>query len=42
VNRGITVFAPANSAFAKIPSATLSKVLASKAELTKILTMPKS
>jgi uncharacterized surface protein with fasciclin (FAS1) repeats len=36
--KGITVFAPANSAFAKIPSATLSKVLASKAELTKILT----
>ena len=36
--KGITVFAPANSAFAKIPSATLSKVLANKAELTKILT----
>ena len=36
--KGITVFAPANSAFAKIPSATLTKVLANKAELTKILT----
>jgi uncharacterized surface protein with fasciclin (FAS1) repeats len=36
--KGITVFAPANSAFAKIPPATLNKVLASKAELTKILT----
>ena len=36
--KGITVFAPANSAFAKIPSATLNKVLANKAELTKILT----
>ena len=36
--KGITVFAPANSAFAKIPSATLGKVLANKAELTKILT----
>ena len=36
--KGITVFAPANSAFAKIPSATLSKVLGNKAELTKILT----
>jgi len=34
----ITVFAPDNSAFAKIPSATLAKVLADKAELTKILT----
>ena len=34
----ITVFAPANSAFAKIPSSTLSSVLANKAELTKILT----
>src|SRR5580700_9203276 len=28
--KGITVFAPANSAFAKIPSATLGKVLAKK------------
>jgi len=35
---GITVFAPDNAAFAKIPSATLGKVLADKAELTKILT----
>jgi uncharacterized surface protein with fasciclin (FAS1) repeats len=35
---GITVFAPDNAAFAKIPKATLAKVLASKAELTKILT----
>jgi uncharacterized surface protein with fasciclin (FAS1) repeats len=33
----ITVFAPDNSAFAKIPSSTLDKVLANKAELTKIL-----
>jgi len=36
--QGITVFAPANSAFAKIPAGTLDKVLANKAELTKILT----
>ena len=35
---GITVFAPDNAAFAKIPAATLSQVLANKAELTKILT----
>ncbi len=34
----ITVFAPANSAFAKIPAATLNSVLANKAELTKVLT----
>jgi uncharacterized surface protein with fasciclin (FAS1) repeats len=34
----ITVFAPDNAAFAKIPPATLNKVLADKAELTKILT----
>jgi uncharacterized surface protein with fasciclin (FAS1) repeats len=34
----ITVFAPDNAAFAKIPAATLDKVLANKAELTKILT----
>jgi len=34
----ITVFAPDNAAFAKIPAATLTKVLANKAELTKILT----
>lgn len=36
--QGITVFAPANAAFAKIPAATLSGVLANQAELTKILT----
>ncbi len=36
--KNITVFAPANSAFAKIPAATLKSVLANKAELTKILT----
>lgn len=35
---GITVFAPDNAAFAKIPAATLDKVLADKTELTKILT----
>jgi len=35
---GITVFAPDNAAFAKIPAATLNQVLANKAELTKILT----
>jgi uncharacterized surface protein with fasciclin (FAS1) repeats len=35
---GITVFAPDNAAFAKIPKATLNSVLANKAELTKILT----
>ena len=34
----ITVFAPDNAAFAKIPAATLASVLANKAELTKILT----
>ena len=34
----ITVFAPDNAAFAKIPPAALAKVLADKAELTKILT----
>jgi uncharacterized surface protein with fasciclin (FAS1) repeats len=34
----ITVFAPDNAAFAKLPAATLDKVLANKAELTKILT----
>ncbi|MFG2966274.1 MULTISPECIES: fasciclin domain-containing protein [unclassified Streptomyces] len=34
----ITVFAPTNDAFAKIPKATLDKVLSDKAELTKILT----
>jgi uncharacterized surface protein with fasciclin (FAS1) repeats len=36
--KDITVFAPDNTAFAKIPPATLDKVLANKAELTKILT----
>lgn len=36
--KGITVFAPDNSAFAKIPPATLGKVLANKAELTRLLT----
>jgi len=35
---GITVFAPDNAAFAKIPKATLASVLASKSELTSILT----
>ncbi|MGY5102853.1 fasciclin domain-containing protein [Streptomyces sp. 900105245] len=34
----ITVFAPTNDAFKKIPKATLDKVLADKAQLTKILT----
>jgi uncharacterized surface protein with fasciclin (FAS1) repeats len=33
----ITVFAPDNDAFAKIPAATLSQVLANNATLTKIL-----
>lgn len=36
--QGITVFAPTNDAFAKLPKATLDKVLADKAMLTKILT----
>jgi uncharacterized surface protein with fasciclin (FAS1) repeats len=36
--QNITVFAPSNAAFAKIPKATLAKVLADKATLTKILT----
>lgn len=36
--KDITVFAPANSAFAKVPAATLKSVLADKATLTKILT----
>ncbi|MEU6539766.1 fasciclin domain-containing protein [Streptomyces sp. NPDC047000] len=36
--QGITVFAPTNDAFAKIPKATLDKVLNDKAQLTKILT----
>ncbi|MEC4018728.1 fasciclin domain-containing protein [Streptomyces sp. H27-D2] len=36
--KGITVFAPTNDAFAKMPKADLDKVLADKATLTKILT----
>ncbi|MFD8259376.1 fasciclin domain-containing protein [Streptomyces griseoluteus] len=36
--QNITVFAPTNDAFDKIPKATLDKVLADKAQLTKILT----
>lgn len=36
--KGVTVFAPTNDAFAKIPKADLDKVLADKATLTKILT----
>lgn len=36
--KDITVFAPTNDAFAKIPADTLKKVLADKATLTKILT----
>jgi uncharacterized surface protein with fasciclin (FAS1) repeats len=35
---GITVFAPDNAAFAKIPASTLNSVLGNKAELSKILT----
>jgi uncharacterized surface protein with fasciclin (FAS1) repeats len=35
---GLTVFAPTNDAFAKLPKATLDKVLADKAMLTAILT----
>jgi uncharacterized surface protein with fasciclin (FAS1) repeats len=35
---GITVFAPTNDAFSKIPKATLDKVLADKKTLTSILT----
>ena len=35
---GLTVFAPTNDAFAKLPKATLKKVLADKPLLTKILT----
>ncbi|MEO8750636.1 fasciclin domain-containing protein [Dermatophilaceae bacterium Sec6.4] len=34
----LTVFAPTNAAFAKLPKATLAKVLGDKALLTKILT----
>ncbi len=33
----ITVFAPDNAAFAKIPAATLNSVMADKAQLTKVL-----
>jgi uncharacterized surface protein with fasciclin (FAS1) repeats len=33
-----TVFAPTDAAFAKLPAGTLEKLLADKAELTKILT----
>ena len=36
--QGITVFAPANSAFEKIPSSTLNGVLDDNAALTKVLT----
>jgi uncharacterized surface protein with fasciclin (FAS1) repeats len=36
--KGITVFAPTNDAFKKIPAATLKKVLADKKTLTSILT----
>jgi uncharacterized surface protein with fasciclin (FAS1) repeats len=36
--QGITVFAPANTAFEKIPSTTLKGVLADNDQLTKILT----
>jgi uncharacterized surface protein with fasciclin (FAS1) repeats len=35
---GLTVFAPTNDAFAKLPKATLDKVLANKKLLTEILT----
>lgn len=35
---GLTVFAPTNAAFAKLPKAALDKVLANKALLTQILT----
>lgn len=36
--KNLTVFAPTNDAFAKIPQADLDKVLNDKAQLTKILT----
>ncbi|MEW2414839.1 fasciclin domain-containing protein [Streptomyces sp. NPDC046866] len=36
--KDITVFAPTNDAFAKIPKADLDKLLADKAALTKVLT----
>ena len=35
--QGVTVFAPTNDAFGKIPADTLKAVLADKAKLTKIL-----
>ena len=35
--KGLTVFAPDNAAFAKIPASTLDMILANKAELTKLL-----
>lgn len=35
--KALTVFAPDNSAFAKIPKATLDSILANKTELTKLL-----
>ena len=35
---GVTVFAPTNDAFARIPAGTLKKVLADKPTLTKVLT----
>lgn len=37
-SKNITVFAPSNEAFAKIPKADLDKLLADKAQLTKVLT----
>ncbi|MGW5860726.1 fasciclin domain-containing protein [Streptomyces sp. NPDC055239] len=36
--KNITVFAPTNAAFEKIPKADLDKLLADKAQLTKVLT----
>ncbi|WP_328306560.1 fasciclin domain-containing protein [Streptomyces sp. NBC_00442] len=36
--KNITVFAPTNDAFSKIPKSTLDKVMNDKAQLTKILT----
>ena len=36
--KALTVFAPTNDAFAKIPAADLNKLLADKAALTKVLT----
>lgn len=37
-SKNITVFAPSNEAFAKIPKAQLNALLADKAQLTKVLT----